>query len=205
MPFVPNSPLTHAELEHREMALRYEVGLSMGSLRKLQSTTPNLCEVSRAKRRIQNLKALGFDINELIERSPKVLDRRSTTVRKKFLMIRAWFKLLKCDNIDIHEFFMSRHQLWSVGPKKMHVICLLALHINSEVTADRLCNMFTQNLEEILCTYIDNQTKSFDKLCYQVRSGINVIGINWTRDIKVKYISAHRKKLPPLVCKKYFL
>lgn len=203
MPFPLNKPLSQEELQHRQSALRIEIGLSKTAVRKLQQSTHNLCEAYRAKRRFANLNELGFNSKNFVENNPKILDRRAITVKRKFLMVSAWLRLLQCD-VDVHKLFISRPQLWSIGPRKMHIICLLALHISDEVTASRLCNMFTKKLEDVLCTYIDNQTTSFVKLYYQVHNGINGICTDWTNKTRNEYISAHRDKLPRLVRKKYF-
>jgi hypothetical protein len=199
MSFPLNSPLSIEEIKFRQQGLVNEIGLSESVIEKFQKITKNLCDVTRAQRRIQNLKDLGFDVENFVVSNPKILIRKSVTVRRKFKIVRAWFLKLGIDE-DLYKLFEARPQLWSVSPRKLHIICLLAINMEG-VTAGRICNMVTLNLESIICTFADEQSINFQELFTSVRRRDRDM---YMSDVtKHQYIIQHEYALPKLVYKKY--
>ncbi len=164
MGFQLNEPLTKNKIDLRREGL-IVLGISMKCIDSISRCTKNnLLEPNTVKLRMENLSALGFDIEAFIETDPSILMRKKATVKTRFNILSKWFKKID-KTVDVHELLMTRTQLWSVGRHKLQIIWLLANSIQNNVIPGRICNMATQNLENILLAYcIDGATVDFMEL-----------------------------------------
>jgi hypothetical protein len=187
--------LSKEEISDRARDLITEIGLSHLALSKFRKMNPNLCNLEKAKRRMQNLKDLGFDAYTFIEINPKILDRRIATVRKSFDSLQKWSDLLSISEC-FHDLTMKKCQPWSTSSKKFDMICSLAEGMEG-VTFGRVCNMCAENIENILCVYIIEQPTNFREFFTSVRKYKMRLGIS--KKQKQEFIKQHPRLLPETV------
>lgn len=178
------------------MYLIDELGLLPGSVRYLEKYAPTLCDLVTAQRRYDHLARLGFvDPRAFINNNPFVIMRSCENVAEKFHLWKdaiAQFDL----QVDIYQLLDERVQILSASSQKARMIFLLAKHVAHDVNADRLCNIVTLNLEDVLLAYINYTCQSFFDLCGKARK--------MRKEMKGKPVQFKRgivmymhKKLPP--------
>lgn len=191
--FILNQPLPQSQIDKRQHQLIDDIGLSSHCVDALRGNTRSLCSPTKAERRIVNLDKLGFDARVFVEINPTILHRKRATVTERFSIITKWFKSIDI-NVDVIELLLHRPQLWSVGKKKLVTIYLLSGHIHAGVTPERICNLITINLEDILLTYISGSNCDFVKLRYEA-SRYNKRK-TLSKVVKRKFIVSYHDKLP---------
>jgi hypothetical protein len=193
-------------IKERRIALIEDIGLSKKCVDMMQKTTRTLCDPQKAKRRIKNLRNLGFDLPiDLIESNPTLINRKVSTVDRRFRMVQLWMETFN-KKVDIHELFYRRPQLWSVGGNKLLIIFLLCTKINGGVTPERICNLITLNLEDLLITFMLNQKKdcvTIHRLTRERRH--DVIERHLSKQKKQKTVLEGGGKLPKIIYAEYCL
>ena len=192
--------LSREEYKQRKGFLINEIGLSPECVTSIGKMSSSLCSVKKALNRLKNLQDLGFDpAIDFIENDPTLIVRRSGTVQERFFIAKNWMECFD-GSVDIHELFRTRPQLWSVGRDKFHVVFLLVKKIKGGVTPERICNIITVNLENLLITFAINREKNCKDI-YRIASNVKNKGIR--REIKQGMIINLRKKLPKEVYEEY--
>lgn len=164
--FILNQPLSQNRIDERQRQLIDDIGLSSQCVDALRDGTRSLCSPTKVERRMHNLDEIGFDARTFVEINPTILHRKRATVTERVSTITDWFKGIDV-NADVIELLLYRPQLWSVGRQKLMTIFLLSNYINTGVTPERICNMITINLEDILLTYINGCNFDFVQLRYK--------------------------------------
>ncbi|MFA5985916.1 MAG: hypothetical protein WC819_01035 [Parcubacteria group bacterium] len=184
------------EIEDRRMYLIDELGISPGSVRYLEKYAPTLCDLVTVQKRYDHLVRLGFaDPCAFINNNPFIIMRSCENVAEKFHLWKD--AIAQFDpHVDIYQLLDERLQILSASSRKARVIFLLAKHLARDVNADRLCNIVTLNLEDVLLAYINYTCQNFFDLCVKarkMRKEMKGKPVHFKRGM-VMYM---RKKLPP--------
>lgn len=153
-------PWDHITRE-REDYLVDEMGLHSASLQYLKRIAPRLCDGESAKRRILNLYELGFsDPIALINYNPTLIMRRRATISEKVQLWTSWLRRHQLSE-SVNALSFKYPQMYTASITKLRVIFAISDVVKTNVTASRMCNMITLNVEDILCACLWQKYRDF--------------------------------------------
>jgi hypothetical protein len=157
----------------REKFLVDEVGLLSSSMRYLKMTAPRLCDEQSVKRRIAHLRELGFtDPIALINYNPTLIMRKRKNVGEKVHLWDTWLKKHQLQE-SVHTLSFKYPQMYSVSIKKLRFMFAISDTVAENITASRMCNMITLNVDDVLCTYLWHDYRDFALLRLDVIRGVS--------------------------------
>lgn len=177
--------LNKEEIEEREFFL-LQYGLSAGCVKKIKETNSCLVKVTEAKKRLDNLKKLGFrNLSKLLMLNPSVIFRKEKSVKIRFFMVWSYLQFSKEDK-NIFYFFTIKPQLWTAGLSKLTIVIYLAKEKKASSNLGRVCSMLTLALEDILLAHFEDRGRSFPHIYSEAKSRISKS--EWSRDLKRQYL-----------------
>lgn len=189
-------------VREREEFLVDDVGILSTSLQYLKRIAPRLCDGETAKRRITHLHKLGFsDPIALVNYNPTLIMRKSASVAEKFQLWTAWLKRHRLPE-SANALSFKYPQMYTVSATKLCVIFAVSDAVNKNVTASRMCNAITLNLEDILCACIWKTYHDFAILRRDIIRGTNPLGKS-SKVKKQEIILRRLKALPVSVADAY--
>lgn len=185
--------LPEGEVERRRQGL-LALGISKHAVNALHKRYKKLCDHEKARARIDNLARIGFpDPISIVESQPHILLRTEEDVCTKIEVWKKWCHTID-RNVSIYEICRCRPQIFSAMSQKVHVVFLVAQH-TTESTIQRICNMVTLNIENVLIMFARYRKASFVEL-HQYARKCTVISRATSVEKRVQIISSVKKLLP---------
>ena len=157
------SVLPEGEIERRYCEL-LRLGISERAIGKLIRVVENLCDHDIAKRRIENLRTIGY-VNplEMIEAQPFLLMRSEVKVAASIDQWGFWCKIID-SSVSIYELSQKRAQIFSAKIEKVHLVFLLSQFVKKNVTISCICNIVTLNIESVLIGFVRYAGSDLNKI-----------------------------------------
>ncbi len=193
--------LPEGEMIRRRLALR-DLGLSERAINILHKRAPQLCDAEIARRRIENLRKIGFtDPLSVVESQPFVLMRSEKVITDRIAFWRSWCSILD-PHVSIFDISQCRAQIFSAMTQKVHIIFLITQYIQKEVTISRICNIVTLNIESVLIAFAKNPKVDLLKLRHIAKTHI-LVPKDATWQEKALLIREIKQKLPSCIYAEY--
>ena len=192
--------LPEGELDRRIAGMR-DLGLSDETITALQNNVPKLCPPEKAYARMQNLTAVGFDALQFVSAQPFVLIRSEKEVCAKVRCWQKWCADINAD-VSIHLLSQCRTQIFSAMIEKVNIVFMIAQCIKKNVTVERICNVVTLNMENVLLAFASNRNADLVQLHYKARTQ-NIVTRKTPLDKRLRLIRNVRDRLPEKIYEEY--